>query len=212
MLNAPAGRPACRNSCANASAVAGVYSAGFHTTAFPHSERRHQVPRRHGDREVPGRDDRRDTDRRAEREELLVRHLRRHGLAVEPASLAQEEVARVDDLLNLASRLRDRLADLPREEPRRAPLRCPRPAARAVGSARPRTGAGTAAHAGWAARAMRQASTNVSASPNRASATVRERSDGLGTLRRPPGASLRDAPPMIEATVRVMASMLPRLN
>ena len=37
MLNAPAGNPACRNSCANASAVAGVYSAGFHTTAFPQS-------------------------------------------------------------------------------------------------------------------------------------------------------------------------------
>ena len=37
MLNAPAGNPACRNSCANASAVAGVYSAGFHTTALPQS-------------------------------------------------------------------------------------------------------------------------------------------------------------------------------
>ena len=32
-----AGNPACRNSCANASAVAGVYSAGFHTTALPQS-------------------------------------------------------------------------------------------------------------------------------------------------------------------------------
>ena len=35
MLNDPGGKPAWRNSCANASAVAGVYSAGFHTTAFP---------------------------------------------------------------------------------------------------------------------------------------------------------------------------------
>ena len=35
--NAPRGNPACRISCANASAVAGVYSAGFQTTAFPHS-------------------------------------------------------------------------------------------------------------------------------------------------------------------------------
>ncbi len=37
MLNTPAGKPACRNSCANASAVAGVYSAGFQTTALPQS-------------------------------------------------------------------------------------------------------------------------------------------------------------------------------
>ena len=36
MLNTPSGNPACRISCANASAVAGVYSAGFQTTAFPH--------------------------------------------------------------------------------------------------------------------------------------------------------------------------------
>ena len=28
--------PACRISCAKASAIAGVYSAGFHTTVFPH--------------------------------------------------------------------------------------------------------------------------------------------------------------------------------
>ena len=33
--NTPSGTPACSSSCANASAVAGVYSAGFHTTAFP---------------------------------------------------------------------------------------------------------------------------------------------------------------------------------
>ena len=39
-----------------------------------------------------------------------------------------------------------------------------------------------------------------------------ERSEGFGTVRRPPGASLRDAPPTIEATVRVMAPMLPRLD
>ena len=34
--NVPSGKPAWRISCANASAIAGVYSAGFHTTAFPH--------------------------------------------------------------------------------------------------------------------------------------------------------------------------------
>ena len=35
--NVPTGNPACRISCANASAVAGAYSAGFHTTVLPHS-------------------------------------------------------------------------------------------------------------------------------------------------------------------------------
>ncbi len=36
MLNTPGGNPACTKSCASASDVAGAYSAGFHTTAFPH--------------------------------------------------------------------------------------------------------------------------------------------------------------------------------
>ena len=36
-LNTPSGRPACSSNWANASAVAGVYSAGFHTTALPHT-------------------------------------------------------------------------------------------------------------------------------------------------------------------------------
>ena len=33
--NTPVGIPECRISCANASAVAGVYSAGFQTIVFP---------------------------------------------------------------------------------------------------------------------------------------------------------------------------------
>ena len=37
MLNTPSGTPPCRMSCENASAVAGVYSAGFHTTELPHT-------------------------------------------------------------------------------------------------------------------------------------------------------------------------------
>ena len=36
MLNTPSGKPACRNSWASASEVAGAYSAGFHTAALPH--------------------------------------------------------------------------------------------------------------------------------------------------------------------------------
>ncbi len=81
-------------------------------------DRRHQVPGGHRDGEVAGGDDRRHADRHPEREELLVRHLRRHGLAVQATAFAEEEVARVDDLLDLAERLRIGLADLARDQPR----------------------------------------------------------------------------------------------
>ncbi len=79
-------------------------------------QRWHQVPGRNRHREVARGDDRRDADRHAEREQLLVGHLARHGLAVEPAALAEEEVTGVDDLLDLAERLGIRLADLARDE------------------------------------------------------------------------------------------------
>jgi hypothetical protein len=69
----------------------------------PAQERRDEVPARHGDREVPRRHDRRDADRHAEREQLLVGHLARHGLAVEATTLTEEEVAGVHRLLDLAS-------------------------------------------------------------------------------------------------------------
>ena len=36
MLKTPSGKPACRNSWASASEVAGAYSAGFQTAVFPH--------------------------------------------------------------------------------------------------------------------------------------------------------------------------------
>ena len=52
----------------------------------------------------------------AEREELLVGHLARDGLAVEAPALAEEEVAGVDDLLDLAERLGVGLADLARDQ------------------------------------------------------------------------------------------------
>ena len=80
-------------------------------------DRRHEIPGGHGHREVAGGDDRRHADRRAEREELLVGHLARHGLPVQAAALGEEEVAGVDDLLHLAERLGIRLADLARDEP-----------------------------------------------------------------------------------------------
>ena len=81
-------------------------------------QRRDQVPRGHGRGEVAGRDDGGHADRVAEGEELFVGHLRRHRLPVQAPALAQEEVGRVDDLLDLAPRLRDRLAHLGRHDAR----------------------------------------------------------------------------------------------
>ena len=89
---------------------------GFPDDRVPAQQGGHEVPRRDRDGEVAGGHDRGDADGRAEREELLVRHLRRDRLPVEPAPLTEEEVARVDDLLDLAARLPDRLADLARDQ------------------------------------------------------------------------------------------------
>ena len=113
----PSGRPAATKSRASASAVAAAYSAGFQTTALPQSS----AGTRYHDGTATGKlpavmIDRR-PDRHAEREQLLVRHLARHRLPVEPAALAEEEVAGVDDLLHLAARLGERLADLPGDQP-----------------------------------------------------------------------------------------------
>ncbi len=58
------------------------------------------------------------TDRNSKSEQLLVGHLARHGLAVQPPPLAEEEVAGVDNLLHLTERLRVRLADLARDQAR----------------------------------------------------------------------------------------------
>ena len=79
-------------------------------------ERGHEVPRGHRNGEVARGDDGRSADRHAEGEQLLVGHLRRDGVPVEPPTLPQEEVAGVDDLLDLAAGLADRLADLPRDQ------------------------------------------------------------------------------------------------
>ena len=80
--------------------------------SVPAQQRRDEVPGRDGRREVRRRDDRGHAYRDPEREQLLVGHLARHGLPVEPATLAQEEVAGVDDLLHLTEGLGVRLADL----------------------------------------------------------------------------------------------------
>src|SRR4051812_31283717 len=80
---------------------------------------------------------------------------------------------------------------------------------------RPRAGAGTLAHSRCAARAARAASTNVAASPSATSATTSSVRAGLVEVRRPPGASRRTSPPMIEPivvpeAVEVMAVRLVR--
>ena len=115
-FSTPAGTPPAWNSRTIASPSAARVLGRLPDDGIAAQDRRHQVPRRHGDREVARGDDRRDTDRHPEREQLLVRHLRRHGLPVQPPALAEEEVARVDDLLHLAERLRIRLADLARDQ------------------------------------------------------------------------------------------------
>ena len=117
-FSTPSGRPACRKSWASASAVAGAYSAGFHTTALPHSSAGTRYQDGTATGKLPAVMIAATPTGDAEGEQLLVGHLRRHGLAVEPPALADEEVAGVDDLLDLAERLGVGLADLARDQAR----------------------------------------------------------------------------------------------
>jgi hypothetical protein len=66
-------------------------------------EGRDEVPGGNRDGEVARGDDHRRAHRLAEGEQLLVGKFRRDGLPVQPAALAQEEPAGVDDLLDLAA-------------------------------------------------------------------------------------------------------------
>ena len=164
-------------------------------------DRRHEVPGGHGDREVARGDDRGHADRHAEGEQLLVGHLRRDGLAVQAAALAEEEVARVDDLLHLAERLGVGLADLARDERARAPPCWPRRAGRSARSrGRARAPGPRPTPSGRRARRA-QASTNVAASASATSATTSSSRAGLVEVRRPPGASVRASPSITEAIV-----------
>ena len=116
-FSTPSGSPPAMNSRASASPERGRVLGGLPDDRVAAQDRRDEVPGGHGDREVAGGDDRRDANRLAEREQLLVRHLARHRLAVQAPALGQEEVAGVDDLLDLAERLGVGLADLARDEP-----------------------------------------------------------------------------------------------
>ena len=101
----PSGRPPFSMIWAKASAMAGEYSAGFHTTALPQARAGTMYQEGNGGWEVAGGNDRRHPDRHPEGEELLVRHLGGNGLTVEPAALAGKEVAGVYYFLDFAQRL-----------------------------------------------------------------------------------------------------------
>ena len=77
--------------------------------------------------------------------------------------------------------------------------------------ARPRTGAGTAAHSRWPRARPRRRRRRWAASPSRTSATVCDVSAGLVEVSWPPGASVAGRPAMIELTVRDMALNLARI-
>ena len=173
-------------------------------------QRRHEVPRRHRDREVARRDDRRDADRLAEGEELLVGHLAGDGLAVQAPALAEEEVARVDDLLDLAERLGVGLADLAASPAARAPPCWPRPGGRPAGSpgrarapARPPSPAARRARP----RTPRRTSPRRRAAPRRRPRRCRP---GWSRPHARPERRSASVPAMIEATVEDTGRTLPR--
>ena len=132
-------------------------------------------------------------DRVAEREQLLVRHLARHGLAVQPPALAEEEVAGVDDLADLAERLGVRLADLPGDQPgQRLGVRLDHPA-----DVRDRAAAHRRGHVGpgrLSRRAARVAATKVPASPSATSATTSLVRAGLVEANRAPSGLVPGSP------------------
>ena len=188
--------------------IAGVYSAGFQTTALPHSSAGTRYQRRHRDREVARGDDRRDADRDAEREELLVGHLARHRLAVEAPALAEEEVAGVDDLLHLAERLRVGLADLARDEAGERLLVLLDQAADLLD----RAAADRRRHRGPLALGLARGLAGGDEGRRVAEADAPRRrprcSPGCATSRSRPGPSVAACPLTIEATVRVAGAVV----
>src|SRR5215210_2217298 len=90
----------------------GSVLGGFPDHRIAAVDRGDQVPGRDRHREVSGGDDGRDSHRHPEGEELLVGHLARNVLAVEPAALTGEEVAGIHNLLHLAQGFSVGFADL----------------------------------------------------------------------------------------------------
>jgi hypothetical protein len=112
VFRTPVGSPPATKMRASASPRAAEYSAGFQTTLLPHSSAGTRYQDGTATGKLPAVMMPATPTGHPEGEQLLVAHLARDRLAVEPASLAEEEVAGVDDLLHLAARLGDRLADL----------------------------------------------------------------------------------------------------
>src|SRR6266545_4960182 len=203
MLKTPSGNPAWRISWANASAVAGVYSAGFHTTAFPHSSAgtMYQDGTATGKfpavmiTETPTGARNVNSCLSGSSDGTVCPYSRRPSER-KKAHVSTTSCTSPSDSVNglpisrVSSVARARLFSSTR-----------RPS---CWTARPRTGAGTCAHASCARRAVRQASTNVGASARDASATTSSRCAGFGTVIWPPGAPSTPLPPISDDTVLVM--------
>ena len=106
MFSTPSGRPAAWISSNSAIAEAAAYSAGFQTTVLPQTSAGTRYQDGTATGKFPAVTIGRGPDRDPEGEQLLVGHLAGDRLAVQPPALAEEEVAGVDDLLDLAQRLR----------------------------------------------------------------------------------------------------------
>ena len=75
-------------------------------------QRGHRFPRRNRHREIPGRDQSRDADRRAHGHGEFVGQLGRSGLAEQAAAFAGHEVGHVDGFLHVAARFGEDFAHL----------------------------------------------------------------------------------------------------
>ena len=183
----------------------GASSDGFQTTVLPHRSAGMSFQRRHGDREVAGRDHADDAERPPVREELLVRQLARHRLPVQAPALALEELGRVDGLLHAAARLAQGLADLARDEARERLLSSRRAGAASSAITCARCGAGTRAQRVKALRADSQASRT--SSPVAFGATVTMSSRFAGFRRENPAPSPRTSfPPRLWAAISVLGN------
>ena len=204
MLKTPSGNPACRISWANASAVAGVYSAGFHTTAFPHSSAGTMYQDGTATGKFPA---------------VMITETPTGARNVNSCLSASSEGTvcpysrRPSDRKKLQVSMTS--CTSPSDSANGLPISRVRSVARArlLSSTRrpscwialPRTGAGTRAHASCARRAVTQASTNVAESASDASATTSSRCAGFGTVSRPLEAPEAPRPPISDDTVLVIS-------
>ena len=162
-LTMPAGKPASSISSTSSAAQCGVSRRGLEDDRVAADQRRHHLPARDGDREVPGRDDAGDADRLADAHRPLVGQLGGHRVAEHAAPLAGHQVGDVDAFLDVAARLGEDLAHLARHGPR-AGAPCARPAApRSAYRISPRLGAGIRRQAGSASSAARMAAATSAA-------------------------------------------------